>query len=249
MAGSRALVEAGSSPRVGAASSLAEAASLVRAENAARRATEAAAAAAAAKPATPLELESVSATPLHPRGGGSGGGGGGRGGSGGGGDGGGDDDDVLGVRAREVRARLARKETEVAATAARLAELRESLSQLEEPLKAEIFALRVRLEEANRQEAAAVDGVNRLRAELRDAEAGLTKCRTAKAALCDQLIEVMADYEQRKSERLEEINAIIGGGEPAAAAPGAGVKGKEAAGRMGGQKQGAAKSVSSFGGF
>ncbi|KAK1868694.1 hypothetical protein I4F81_011177 [Pyropia yezoensis] len=88
--------------------------------------------------------------------------------------------------------------------------LAEAASLLEEPLKAEIFALRVRLEEANRLEAAAVDGVNRLRAELRDAEAGLAKSRTAKGALCDQLIEVMADYEQRKSERLDEINAIIG---------------------------------------
>jgi len=193
----------------------------VRAENASRRATEAAAAAASAAPAVPLALESVSATRLHARGGGGGGGGGGAGNGGNGGGGDADnDDDALGERTREVRARLERKATEVAATAARLTELRESLRQLEEPLKAEIFGLRVRLEAANKAEAAAVDVVNRLRAELRDAEAGLAKSRSAKGTLCDQLIEVMAEYEQRKGERLDEINAIIGGGEvpPAAAA-------------------------------
>lgn len=126
------------------------------------------------------------------------------------------DDVELARRQREVHERLEAKQAEVKRTAESLARVRSELASLEVPLKADIMRLRERLEASNRAERVLVDSVNGLRRQLHTKEVELAKIRERKQEQSDELIDVMAKYEKRKAERLEEIAHLVGGPAPSA---------------------------------
>lgn len=120
------------------------------------------------------------------------------------------DESELERRQRALTEQLEKKQLEVQRQGKKLARVREELKALEEPIKAEIMQLRERLEQSNRSEAALVDAVNALRTDLFTKEESLNKIRKDKQDLADNLIRVMADYEKRKTERLNEIAHLVG---------------------------------------
>jgi len=125
------------------------------------------------------------------------------------------DEDEMERKQRALNLRLAKKEKEIKEQAVRLHSLREKLLALEAPLKAEIFRIRQALEETNKRESGLVGKINAMRKELRSAEEELAKVRVEKRANKDELFKVMADYEKRKNDRLEEISSVIGDHDPA----------------------------------
>lgn len=130
------------------------------------------------------------------------------------------DESELDRRQRAIAERLDRRQREVKRTGQELARVRAELKALEEPIKAEIMKLRERLEDSNRKEKALVDTVNTLRKDLHTKEIDLKRVRDDKQDSADQLIRVMADYERRKTERLNEISAILGDESATNSAPG-----------------------------
>jgi len=121
------------------------------------------------------------------------------------------DESELDRRQRAISERLERKQREVHEQGKELARVRAELKALEEPIKAEIMQLREKLESANRTEKGLVETVNALRKDLFEREKELSDVRATKQDLADGLIGVMADYEKRKTERLNEIAALVGG--------------------------------------
>lgn len=122
------------------------------------------------------------------------------------------DESELDRRQRVIAEQLERKQTELRRTGRELARVRAELKALEEPIKAEIMSLRERLEDANRKEKALVESVNVLRKDLFEKEKALVAVRENKQNMADNLIKVMADYERRKTERLNEIAHLVGEG-------------------------------------
>lgn len=120
------------------------------------------------------------------------------------------DESELDRRQRAISQKLEARQQEVRRQGIQLARVRAELKKLEEPIKAEIMGLREQLEGANRRESGLVNMVNSLRKELFDKEGELKNVRTEKQELADRLIEVMADYEKRKTERLNEIADLVG---------------------------------------
>ncbi|KAA8499811.1 hypothetical protein FVE85_7396 [Porphyridium purpureum] len=120
------------------------------------------------------------------------------------------DDNELFRRQRALQEKLEVKHMEYVKQAKRLQILRQELKDLEEPLKREIFAARTRLEEVNKDETRWVNEVNGLRKQMREAEKELQKARSLKQECTDSLVTVMADYEKKKEERLEQIALILG---------------------------------------
>lgn len=121
------------------------------------------------------------------------------------------DESELDRRQRAIGEQLEKRQREVQRQGKELARVRADLKALEEPIKAEIMQLRERLEDSNRREKALVDSVNMLRKDLFVKENSLKEVRTEKQDLADDLIRVMADYEKRKTERLNEIAELVGG--------------------------------------
>lgn len=124
------------------------------------------------------------------------------------------DESEMDRRQRAIAEQLEKRQREVNRLGKELARVRADLKALEEPIKAEIMQLREKLEDSNRREKALVDAVNLLRKDLFTKEKALKEVRTEKQDLVDDLIRVMADYEKRKTERLNEIADLVGG-EPA----------------------------------
>lgn len=124
------------------------------------------------------------------------------------------DESELDRRQRAIAEQLEKKQKEVHRQGKELARVRAELKALEEPIKAEIMQLREKLEDSNRREKSLVESVNTLRKDLFDKEKSLGEVRTEKQQLADNLIKVMADYEKRKTDRLNEIAELVGG-EPA----------------------------------
>lgn len=120
------------------------------------------------------------------------------------------DERELERRQRNLSEQLARKQEEVQQTGRKLARVRGELAAIEAPIKAEIMTIRERLEAANRAEKALVDGVNALRKELFVKEKKLGEVRSEKQGYADDLIKIMADYERRKADRLEQIAHLVG---------------------------------------
>lgn len=120
------------------------------------------------------------------------------------------DESELDRRQRAISERLERRQLEVQRQGKQLARVRAELKALEQPIKQEIMQLRERLEDSNRRERGLVDSVNALRKDLFEKEKGLEQVRQEKQQLADDLIRVMADYERRKTERLNEIADIVG---------------------------------------
>ncbi len=120
------------------------------------------------------------------------------------------DESELDRRQRSITEQLDRKQRELRRTGQELAKVRAELKALEEPIKAEIMTLRQRLEEANRVEKSLVESVNSLRKDLFEKEKKLSAVREQKQNMADDLIKVMADYERRKTERLNEIAHLVG---------------------------------------
>lgn len=129
------------------------------------------------------------------------------------------DENELERRQRSITEQLERKQEELQRTGKELAKLRAELKELEEPIKAEIMTLRERLEAANRSEKTLVESVNSLRKDLFEKEKNLAAVRESKQKMADDLIRVMADYETRKTERLNQIAHLLGE-DTASAAPG-----------------------------
>lgn len=157
-------------------------------------------------------------------------------------------------RQRALSQQLERRQREMLEQSEKLARVREELKELEQPIKADIMTLREKLEHANREEITLVQGVNMLRKELAVKEKSLVNIRKDKQEFADQLIKVMADYERRKTERLNEIVSLVGVAEDGSAVvvgnggqqqKGGGVGGAK---RAGGLAKGASKSAS-FSGF
>lgn len=120
------------------------------------------------------------------------------------------DESELDRRQRALSEKLELKQLEVQRQGRRLAKVRDELKALEQPMKAEIMKLRQSLEDANRSEISLVDTVNTLRKQLFQHEQSLKQVREQKQSLADSLIQVMADYEKRKTERLNEIAELVG---------------------------------------
>lgn len=121
------------------------------------------------------------------------------------------DESELDRRQRALSQHLDKRQAEVVRQGKELARVRRELKKLEEPIKLEIMALRERLEESNRREMGLVTTVNTLRKDLFEKEGELGEVRKEKQAFADQLITVMADYEKRKTDRLNEIVDLVGG--------------------------------------
>lgn len=121
------------------------------------------------------------------------------------------DESELDRRQRVISEQLEKKQREVHRQGQQLARVRAELKALEQPIKEEIMQLREKLEESNRQEKALVESVNALRKDLHGKEKSLKEVREGKQQLADNLIKVMADYERRKTERLNEIADLVGG--------------------------------------
>lgn len=122
------------------------------------------------------------------------------------------DESELDRRQRALSEQLEKRQREVIRQSKQLAKVREELKALEQPIKAEIMQLREQLESANREEISLVQDVNILRKDLFEKEKALKKVRADKQDLADNLIKVMADYERRKTERLNEIADLVGAG-------------------------------------
>lgn len=120
------------------------------------------------------------------------------------------DESELERRQRALSEKLERRQAEIARQSERLTRVREELRALEAPIKTEIMQIRQRLEEENRKEIALVASVNSLRTDLVEKEKDLKVVRDSKQDLADKLIEVMADFERRKTERLNEIAELVG---------------------------------------
>lgn len=120
------------------------------------------------------------------------------------------DESELDRRQRAIAERLERKQREVQQQSKQLARVKAELKALEEPIRAEIMQLREQLEAENRNEKSLVESVNALRQELFAKEKQLEDARSNKQDLTDKLIGVMADYEKRKTERLNEIANLVG---------------------------------------
>eukprot|EP00177_Eucheuma_denticulatum_P004017 GFKZ01007255.1.p2 GENE.GFKZ01007255.1~~GFKZ01007255.1.p2 ORF type:complete len:327 (+),score=45.34 GFKZ01007255.1:2301-3281(+) len=120
------------------------------------------------------------------------------------------DESELDRRQRVISERLEKRQREVQRQGKQLARVRAELKALEQPIKQEIMQLRERLEDSNRRERDLVDSVNALRKDLFEKEKGLEQVRQEKQQFADDLIRVMADYERRKTERLNEIADIVG---------------------------------------
>lgn len=116
----------------------------------------------------------------------------------------------LDQRQRALSETLERRQRQVHQQGKKLAAVRAELVALERPLKADIMGLREKLETANRAEMTLVQSVNMLRKELFEKEKLLAETRTDKQTFVDDLIRVMADYERRKTERLNEIADLVG---------------------------------------
>lgn len=121
------------------------------------------------------------------------------------------DESELDRRQRALSEQLDRRQREVHQQGKRLARVREELKALEQPIKADIMQLRERLEVANRSEITLVQNVNELRKQLFEKEHLLGETRQEKQTAADELIRVMADYERRKTDRLNEIADLVGG--------------------------------------
>lgn len=120
------------------------------------------------------------------------------------------DESELERRQRAISEQLEKKQREVLRQGRELERIQSELKALEQPIKAEIMMLREKLEHSNRREKALVDNVNSLRKDLYEKEKGLTNVRAEKQRLADDLIRVMADYERRKRERLNQIAELVG---------------------------------------
>lgn len=120
------------------------------------------------------------------------------------------DECELDRRQRSLSEQLEKRQREVIQQSKQLAKVREELKELEVPIKQEIMGLREKMEAANREEILLVQSVNTLRKELSEKETGLSKIRSEKQEFADQLIRVMADYEKRKTDRLNEIAQLVG---------------------------------------
>jgi len=120
------------------------------------------------------------------------------------------DEGELSRRHRSIQEQLSRKQEEIERTGRELSRVRTELAELEAPIKADIMKLREQLESENRVEKTLVDSVNSLRKDLFAKEKKLGTVREKKQKLSDDLIQVMADYERRKSERLEQIAHLVG---------------------------------------
>ena len=120
------------------------------------------------------------------------------------------DERELERRQRTIHEQLERRQEEVRRTGQELARVRAELAELEAPIKADIMKLREKLEASNRIEKSLVNAVNNLRTELFEKEKKLSEVRQTKQSLSDDLIKTMADYEKRKSERLEQIAHLVG---------------------------------------
>lgn len=120
------------------------------------------------------------------------------------------DESELDRRQRVISEQLDKKQREVHRQGQQLARVRAELKALEQPIKEEIMQLRERLEDSNRREKALVESVNALRKDLYGKEKSLKEVREEKQQLADNLIKVMADYERRKTERLNEIADLVG---------------------------------------
>lgn len=121
------------------------------------------------------------------------------------------DESELDRRQRTISEQLEKKQREVHRQGQQLARVRAELKALEQPIKEEIMQLREKLEDSNRREKALVESVNALRKDLFGKEKNLKVVREEKQKLADDLIKVMADYERRKTERLNEISDLVGG--------------------------------------
>lgn len=120
------------------------------------------------------------------------------------------DESELDRRQRAISEKLERKQREVIQQGKQLAKVRAELKALEVPIKQEIMNIRELLEGANKEEIYLVQSVNTLRKDLAEKEKSLDKVRSQKQDYADQLIKVMADYEKRKTERLNEIAQLVG---------------------------------------
>ena len=120
------------------------------------------------------------------------------------------DERELERRQRTIHEQLERRQEEIRRTGQELARVRAELAELEAPIKADIMKLREKLEASNRIEKSLVSAVNNLRTELFEKEKKLSEVRETKQSLSDELIKTMADYEKRKSERLEQIAHLVG---------------------------------------
>lgn len=120
------------------------------------------------------------------------------------------DESELERRQRALSEKLERRQAEIARQSERLTRVREELRALEAPIKTEIMQIRQHLEEENRKEISLVASVNTLRTDLAAKEKDLKAVRATKQDLADKLIEVMADFERRKTERLNEIAELVG---------------------------------------
>lgn len=124
------------------------------------------------------------------------------------------DESELDRRQRALSEKLEKKQLEVQQQGKKLAKVRAELKALEEPIKAEIMQLRESLEQSNRREISLVTSVNSLRKDLFEKEKALKEVRKEKQDMADGLIRVMADYERRKTERLNEIAELVGAEAP-----------------------------------
>jgi chromosome segregation ATPase len=120
------------------------------------------------------------------------------------------DDNELSRRQREISDRLARRQKQLLRDSDELERVRLELAALEAPLKAEIMSLRTALEEANKKETLLVAEVNALRMDLHAKEQGLVLARAQKQQHADSLIDVMSDYEKRKTDALNSIALLVG---------------------------------------
>ena len=120
------------------------------------------------------------------------------------------DESELDRRHRDLAQKLEKRQIEVEKQGQALARVRKELKALEQPMKEEIMKLREKLEDANRRETVLVTSVNDLRKDLKAKEGHLAEVRKEKQGVADELIQVMADYERRKTERLNEIAEIVG---------------------------------------
>ncbi|PXF49380.1 hypothetical protein BWQ96_00696 [Gracilariopsis chorda] len=119
------------------------------------------------------------------------------------------DEADLDRRHRALQQKLERKQQDIQRQGKRLQKVRDELKALEVPIRAEIMNIRQQLEQANREEITLVDTVNALRNDLYNREQQLTQVRATKQHMADNLIKVMADYEKRKAERLNQIAELV----------------------------------------
>mmetsp|Transcript_23310 Transcript_23310/g.57868 ORF Transcript_23310/g.57868 Transcript_23310/m.57868 type:complete len:217 (+) Transcript_23310:162-812(+) len=123
---------------------------------------------------------------------------------------GGVDDNELDRRSRKLQAKLEKREAEMARQTVIFKKVKEELMALEAPMKRQIYENRMLLEELNKTETSMVAMVNALRKRLAELEFELMDVRKSKAEAGQGLMKIMSEYEKNKSERLQQIQDIIG---------------------------------------